>query len=204
MARSDQQKADMEELIAVTCAKQIAENGLKAVSARTLAAEMKKSPAWLYTFYKDGFDSIVLAANSLTLHELDQMLSATASGHDGEGVAERFLALALTYLKFSLENTRRWAALFEHRMPEGRALSPEHKREHYILFRHIEAPLSEVRPDMSPEELTATARSIYSAVHGVVSLSLQPRLDPVPVPVLEHQLRLMTRAFADGYRAETC
>jgi AcrR family transcriptional regulator len=198
LAYSERRKEEIERGIAETCAQQISEKGLKAVSARTLAAELGKSPAWLYTIYKD-FDSIVLAANSLTLHELDEKLSATASAHEGEGVAERFLALALTYLKFSIENTRRWAALFEHQMQEGRELSAEHKREHYILFRHIEAPLSEVVPDMDDAMLRSTARTIYSSVHGIVSLSLQGRLDRVPLPLLEEQLRMVTNAFAEGY-----
>jgi hypothetical protein len=199
MAHSEQDKAKIAKAIAMKCSQQIAEEGLKAVSARTLAAEMGKSPAWLYRFYKEGFDSIVLAANSLTLHDLDERLFATATAHEGASVADRFLALALTYLRFSIENTRRWAALFEHQMPEGRELSPEHKREHYILFRHIEAPLSEVLPDADEAMLRATARTIYSSVHGIVSLSLQGRLDRVPLPLLEEQLRMVTKAFAEGY-----
>ncbi len=199
MAHSEQDKAEIERRIALTCSQQIADKGLKAVSARTLASEMGKSPGWLYTFYKEGFDSIVLAANSLTLHELDERLSATAAAHEGEAVADRFLALALTYLRFSIENTRQWAALFEHQMPEGRELSPMHKREHYVLFRHIEAPLAEVLPDMDETMLRATARTIYSSVHGIVSLSLQGRLDRVPLPLLEEQLKMVTKAFAAGY-----
>lgn len=199
---SEQQKAKIVRDIALACAQQIADKGLKAVSSRTLAAEMGKSPAWLYGFYEEGFDSIVLAANSLTLHDLDERLSATAAAHEEESVANRFLALALTYLKFSIENTRRWAALFEHQMPEGRELSPEHKREHYVLFRHIEAPLSEVLPDMDETMLRATARTIYSSVHGIVSLSLQGRLDRVPLALLEEQLRMVTKAFAEGYRTQ--
>lgn len=202
MAHSETQKEEIGRRIAEVCAELIAAKGLAAVSARVLAGEMGKSAGWLYTFYKD-FDSIVLAANSLTLRELDRELSRTADAHAGEGVAKRFLALALTYLKFSLENTRRWAALFEHQMPDGRDLSPEHKVEHYVLFRHVEAPLSEVMPDADEATLRSTARTIYSAVHGVVSLSLQGRLDRVPLPLLEEQLRMLTKAFAEGYAKAT-
>jgi AcrR family transcriptional regulator len=198
LAYSERQKEEIERRIAEVCAGQVAERGLKAVSARSLAAELDKSAGWLYTFYKD-FDSIVLAANSLTLRELDVKLSETAAAHEGDGVAERFLALALTYLRFSLENTRRWASLFEHQMQEGRELSPEHKIEHYVLFRHVEAPLSEVMPGADETTLRSTARTIYSSVHGIVSLGLQGRLDRVPLPLLEEQLRMVTKAFAEGY-----
>jgi AcrR family transcriptional regulator len=198
LAYSERQKEEIEHRIAEVCAAQIAERGLKAVSARSLAAELDKSAGWLYTFYKD-FDSIVLAANSLTLRELDVKLSETAAAHEGDGVAERFLALALTYLKFSLDNPRSWTSLFEHQMQEGRELSHEHKIEHYVLFRHVEAPLAEVMPGVDEATLRSTARTIYSSVHGIVSLGLQGRLDRVPLPLLEEQLRMVTKAFAEGY-----
>jgi AcrR family transcriptional regulator len=199
MAYSDDQRDEIRGSIAQECFAQIRAGGLSSVSARTLARAMGKSTGWLYNFHPD-FDTVVLTANSMTLALLDGRLTAAAESHAGQSVAARFLALALAYMQFSQDETRLWAALFEHRMTEGRTLSDEHKKEHYILFRHIEAPLSEVLPDMPPEELTATARTIYSAVHGIVSLGLQPRLDPVPVPMLKHQLALITRAFAEGYR----
>jgi AcrR family transcriptional regulator len=198
LAYSERQKEEIEHRIAEVCAQQIAEYGLKATSARALAAKLDKSAGWLYNFYKD-FDSIVIAANSLTLRELDTKLSETACVHEDDGVAERFFALAMTYLKFSIDNTRRWASLFEHQMQEGRELSPEHRIEHYALFRHVEAPLSEVMPGADEATLRSTARTIYSSVHGIVSLSLQGRLDRVPLPLLEEQLRLVTKAFAEGY-----
>lgn len=198
MAHSEKQREEIRRSIARACADQIAKVGLKTISARSLATELGKSAGWLYTFYKD-FDSIVLAANSMTLGELDEALSAAAVAHEGEEVSDRFLALAMTYLMFSISNPRRWAALFEHQMPEGRELSPEHKAEHYALFRHIEAPLSEIMPSSDDCTLRSTARTIYSSVHGIVSLSLQGRLDRVPLALLEEQLRLVTKAFAEGY-----
>lgn len=201
MAYSEKQREDIRRHIAEVCAQQIAEKGLQGVSGRSLASVLGKSVGWIYNFHSD-FDAIILAANSLTLAELDHHLSATAAGHEGRTVEERFLALALTYLRFSMDNPRRWAALFEHQMPEGRDLSPEHKMEHYILFRHVEAPLAEIMPDADESTLRATARTIYSAVHGVVSLSLQGRLDKVPLELLQDQLRRLTMAFAAGYAAQ--
>lgn len=198
MAYSEQDRSEIRDRIALRCAELIAEKGLSGVSGRSLAAHMKQSVGWIYNFHPD-FDAVVLAANSITLRELDERLSHTAREHSGRTVSERFLALALTYLRFSLDNPYRWAALFEHRMPEGRDISLEHKQEHYVLFRHVEAPLSEIMPGIDEITLRATARTIYSAVHGVVSLSLESRLDRVPLETLEDQLRRLTTAFARGF-----
>lgn len=201
MAYTEQERTEKREEIARKCAALIADKGLAGVSGRSLAAHMGKSVGWIYNFHND-FDAVILAANSITLRELDHQLSRTAQEHSGETVSGRFLALALTYLHFSVENHHLWAALFEHRLPEGRDLSPEHKLEHYVLFRHIEAPLSEIMPGVDEGTLRATARTIYSSVHGVVSLSLQGRLDKVPLNLLEDQLRRLTTAFAAGYAAQ--
>lgn len=198
MAHTDIQKDEIRNQIAEACVSEIAVHGLKAVTARSVAASIGKTHGWLYKYYSD-FDAVVLAANSLTLRMLDEQLSACAAKNENESVADRFLALALSYMQFSIEHSKRWASLFEHQMTEGRELSPEHKREHYILFRHVEAPLAEIMKGRSEQELRSTARTIYSSVHGVVSLSLQGRLDKVPVTLLKEQLRLLTSAFAEGY-----
>lgn len=199
MAYSEKDRIDISEGIAKECAALIAEKGLSGISGRLLATHMGKSVGWIYNFFRD-FDAIVLAANSITLKELDDRLSSTAQETEQRSVADRFHALAMTYLHFSLDHPRTWAALFEHRMPDGRDLSSDHKQEHYDLFRHIEAPLAEIMPNTTPATLRATARTIYSAVHGVVSLSLQGRLDVVPLEVLEDQVRRLTLAFAKGYQ----
>lgn len=198
MAYSPEQKEELRQKIVEIATAQIRENGLSALSARTVAKEAGISAGSLYNYFSD-FDTIILTVNSSTLHMLDARLSATAAEHADQSVADRFLALALTYLQFSQDETRLWTSLFEHRMAEGRELSPEHKREHYILFRHVEAPLAEVMKGRSESDLRSTARTIYSSVHGVVSLSLQGRLDRVPLDRLKDQLRLLTTAFAEGY-----
>jgi hypothetical protein len=202
MAYTDNDRMEIRKRIAQACHEQIRRGGLASVKARTLAASLEQATGWIYRFYPD-FDAVILAANSLTLSMLDERLSATAEESRGSSVADRFFALALTYMDFSQEEYSLWAALFEHQMPRGRAISNEHKQEHYILFRHIEEPLSEILPHLSPDELRMTARTIYSAVHGVVSIGLQPRLDPVPLPAMKVQLRMLTNAFARGYEIQT-
>jgi AcrR family transcriptional regulator len=198
MAYTPEQKDETRQRVVDAAVAQIADTGLASLSARTIAKSVGFSAPSLYNYFAD-FDEIVIAANSRTLALLDERLTATATANADEGVADRFFALALAYMQFTQDEPRRWLALFEHQLPEGRELPPEHKLEHYILFRHIEAPLSEVMPGESVEELRMISRTIYSAVHGVVSLGLQGRLDPVPVPILTEQLRMLTTAFATGY-----
>lgn len=138
----------------------------------------------------------MLAANSRFIAKLDAAL-AEASIPEAS-VAERYVALALTYLRFGLANRRQWAALFEHRMPEGKPLPDEHLLEHLMLFRHVAEPLRELAPSLDEHRRNALARTIYSSVHGIVSLSIETRLGRVPVPELEDQIEFFVRSLVAG------
>ena len=52
------------------------------------------------------------------------------------------------------------------------------------LFRHVHEPLAALFPKRGREELGITARSLFSAVHGMVALGLEQKLVAVPLPAL--------------------
>ncbi|MNW06195.1 hypothetical protein D3C71_2025550 [compost metagenome] len=62
----------------------------------------------------------------------------------------------------------------------------------------MEKPLAFLRLEMADDERRVLARTIYSAVHGIVHLAMQGRLIALPVPVIEQQLRVITHVLADG------
>ena len=52
--------------------------------------------------------------------------------------------------------------------------------EQMALFRHIYRPLAALFPKRTANELGVTARSLFSAVHGMVTLGLEQKLIAVP------------------------
>jgi hypothetical protein len=66
------------------------------------------------------------------------------------------------------------------------------------LFRHIYRPLAELFPRRTPTELGVTARSLFSAVHGMVLLGLEQKLIAVPVEALREEIAAIVRAMIDG------
>lgn len=174
---------------------QIAEFGLASVSARTVAKAAGCSPSLLYLYFED-FDTIILHANSRFIGKLDAALAGALV--PSASVSDKYVALAFTYLRIGLAHRRQWAALFEHRMPDGKPLPAWHLEEHLRMFRHVAEPLCELAPSLSEAERNALARTIYSSVHGIVSLSIEARLGQVPVAELERQLELFVRALVAG------
>ena len=179
----------------------IASQGLQGVSARNIAAQAGCSVGTIYNEFKN-IDLLILEANSRILHKLEDHLLLTVKEVSGKSPSDRLVALALSYLQFVIDNRKPWSALFEHQMPDNEAIPEWHLREHFFLFRHIVEPLSEISADKSDSALLMLARSIYSAVHGIVSLGLQNRMTVVPPEILREQLTIVVRAFVCGYVAE--
>jgi AcrR family transcriptional regulator len=181
----------------------IAAGGLAAVRARDLAHTVGCALGAIYTVFPD-LDALILAVNSRTLAMLGEHLSAVERGgpwrvQPGEAIAvARLVALAHGYLAFADAHRPRWRALFSHHTPAGRPVPTWHVEEQMQLFRFIDAPLKEIVPHMDDEARALLARSLFSAVHGIVSLGLEEKLVAVPMAHLREQLTLVVVAAARG------
>ena len=196
----------------------IAEHGLPGLKARDLAQEVGCALGAIYTVFPD-LDGLVLEVNRRTLLLFEAHIAGMrAPGSQGAGAAvtepsglERPPAesaagqaaadlerLGNGYLAFARAHTLRWRTLFEHRLGEDRPLPDWYLAEQGRLFRHIEGPLQDLRPDLSEPERSLLARSLFSATHGLVSLGLDEKLMALPPPVLEAQVRLVVGAAARG------
>lgn len=173
----------------------IARSGLSALRARDLARETGCAVGTLYNLFA-GLDGLVLAANGRTLAALDRRLRSAGEGGDPE---ERLVALALAYLDFATEHRSRWSALFEHRLAEGREVPQDFAAALARLFGHVEAPLAAAVP--GGVRLDDLARSVFSAIHGVVALGLSEKLATVAAADLRAQVEVVARALARGLSA---
>ena len=109
----------------------------------------------------------------------------------------QLVRLALAYLAFAAANTPRWRALFDHRMP-GREVPDWYRNEQHRLFRHVEEPLRVLQPDVPPKRRALLARSLFSAVHGLVRLGLEEKLQAIPLTVLREQMTFIVTTIGRG------
>lgn len=199
---SDRQRRLRERLMPLARGR-IERHGLAALRARDLAADAGCALGTIYNAFCD-LDELVLHVNSATLAELDRALSAAVRSAEASGATptERLVALAEAYLGFAADHGHLWAALFEHRMPADRPVPEWHLREHDVLFRHIAEPLGELMKDPSPDALRLKARTLFSAVHGVVMLGMEKRFVAVPTQQLRSELAGLVRACAPHVGAQ--
>ena len=81
-----------------------------------------------------------------------------------------------------------WVALFDYAALAGTVIPQWHQEEQEVLVRHIVGPVGRLNPDMDEGAMAIRVRSLFSAVHGMISLSLDQRFIGVPRENLDGEL----------------
>ena len=199
MRRIDRHTALRQQLIDAA-ERTIAEKGLAALKARDLAQEVGCAVGTIYNVF-EHLDELVLCVGLRTLAMLEAALGAIpplGGHHSTEKAADDLVRLALAYLEFATKHTVRWRALFEHRMSEARPLPEWFVEQQHALFAQVERPLAALLPELDPDARRILARTVFSAVHGIVALGLAEKLVSLPLPDLGPQLAATVRAIAAG------
>jgi AcrR family transcriptional regulator len=176
----------------------IAENGLANLRARDVTQDAGCALGGLYTAFSD-LDELVLHVNSVTLAMLEDDLVAELAGEPDP--AKQLRILAHGYMKFALGHRNLWTALFEHRLPDGVEAPAWHLDKHMFLIQFIARPLAALNPGMAEEDLRIRALTLFSAVHGIISISLEARFVGLPRGRLESELDDFVSLLAAGSTA---
>jgi AcrR family transcriptional regulator len=196
MSKALERRAKLREDLILAAERSISAGGLAALKTRELAREIGCANGAVYNLVED-MDELVLLVGSRTLRRLDAALTATESAGP-PSPTEKLVRIAVAYCDFAAENLELWRALFEHRMTPGKPIPEWAVSEQMDLFRHIFQPLAALLPSRSAAELGVTARSLFSAVHGMVLLGLEQKLIAVPVEALRAEIAVITRAVVKG------
>jgi AcrR family transcriptional regulator len=180
----------------------IEQDGLRGLKARPLAEAVGCAVGAIYNVVED-LDELALLVAARTLAALERELLAAASSDEGaaagpEAAIARLVRMALAYLDFATANTQRWRALFDHRLPPGQDVPDWYRKEQQRLFDYVENLLTELQAQESRVRRALLARSLFSAVHGLVTLGLEEKLQPLPLPVLREQIRFVVTAIGRG------
>jgi AcrR family transcriptional regulator len=196
MSKTLERREKLREALILAAEKSIAAKGLAGLKTRDLARDIGVANGAVYNLVED-VDELILRVGSRTLGRLDAALIA-AESKGPTAPNETLERIALAYCDFAAANLELWRALFEHRMERGKPIPEWAVEEQMNLFRHIYRPLAVLFPSRSPEELGVTARSLFSSVHGMVSLGLEQKLIAVPIAVLRREIATIVKAMITG------
>jgi AcrR family transcriptional regulator len=200
MSKALERRAKLRESLIEAAERSIAAGGLAGLKTRELAGEIGCANGAVYNLVAD-IDELILRVGSRTLGRLDASLTEAESGGAASAV-EALVRIAVAYCDFAAENTGLWRALFEHRMQRDKPIPDWAIDEQMELFRHIYRPLASLFPKHSAAELSVRARSLFSAVHGMVVLGLEQKLIAVPIDALRNEIAIIVRAMVNGLALE--
>lgn len=173
----------------------IEQQGLGNLRARDLTTDAGCALGGLYSAYED-MDDLVLQVNAATLRSLGASLEEAATS-DAEP-AERLVSLSLNYLDFARSHMNLWSAIFDHRMQNGREIPSWYNEEQKVLFAHIGKSLLALQPDMAMEDLSIRVRTLFAAVHGIVSIGLREKIIGLPQDKIASEVEAIIRLLVRG------
>lgn len=173
----------------------IAAYGLRALKIRDVAAAAGCAVGTVYNEFED-LDELILAVSRDTITALADRL-ATLSDPDP---ARQLHAMAQAYLDFATEHANLLRALFEHRVENGRPFPKDLIEMVMGAFALMYPPLARLLPDYPSDEVAMLARTMFSAVHGIISLGLEERLVAVPPQALRQQVFQFIDTYLAGLR----
>ena len=91
-------------------------------------------------------------------------------------------------ISFAAEHANLLRSLFEHRMEDDRPFPEDILLMVMQAFALMHQPLVRLLPGRNPEQVALLARTMFSAVHGIISLGLEERMVAVPPEKLRRQL----------------
>ncbi len=195
MSKTLERRDKLRDALILAAERRIAAGGLAGLKTRDLARDIGCANL------VEDMDELILRVGSRTLERLDASL-IEAESEGPASASETLVRIALAYCDFAADNLQLWRALFEHRMAPGKPIPDWAIDQQMELFRHIYRPLAVLFPTRSAAELSVTARSLFSAVHGMVTLGLEQKLIAVPIDALRNEIAMIVRAMVKGLALE--
>jgi AcrR family transcriptional regulator len=196
--RREEKREDLKARLIEAAQRRIAGDGLANLRARDVAQDAGCALGGIYTVFAD-LNELIIQVNSRTLKALEESLALAELKN--RSPAERLRNLAKGYLRFAVSSRNLWKALFEHYPPENAPTPSWHLEEHLFLMDVIAEPLGELQPQLSADDRAIRARTLFGAVHGVISISLEGRFVGLPLERLERELDEFVTIFAAGASA---
>ncbi len=112
------------------------------------------------------------------------------------------MAWAKAYAAFAASNRNLWRALFEFRMAPDAELPDWFAADQLRLFVRLERQLAALMPGCGEGMVKRQARTLFSAVHGIVALGLEQKLAEMPVQMIDAELERFTDIFVAGLKSQ--
>lgn len=173
----------------------IEQNGLTDLRARDIAQDAGCSLGSLYNAFED-VDDLILNVNSKILLSLSDKIQDGLK--DQISAEDTIVLMAKNYLNFAYDNYNLWSSLFGHTMQDRAPIPDWYTEQTNETFLMLVSPLIKLRSDLDQADAFMLVRTIFSAVHGIITINLQERFISIPRVMLQTQLVSFIKTYANG------
>jgi AcrR family transcriptional regulator len=160
--RSDHSRAEQETMILDAGGALMAESGYAHFSAREVGKRVGYSVGTVVNLF-GGVDGLVVAINAGTFRLWTDFLEAQLVGATG---TERIARLVAAYFDFAATHRNRWAAIYEHRLPDAMPMPEILASARSALTLPVAREVAAVLPSADEALVQSLSRSLIATVHG--------------------------------------
>ena len=170
----EQKRAELKAKLLSSTIKRIQQNGIASLRARDLAKDAGCALGAIYNIYED-LDELVFYAKVEIFRRMEIDLAEVMRTSSDLSPLEQMRKLTASYYDFARQNTMLWTALFTGDLTDRRDVPDWYQEALRRLMGHISGPLKQINPNQTNDELSLKTRALFSAIHGIILLTIQDR-----------------------------
>jgi AcrR family transcriptional regulator len=200
--RKERQRAELREQILAVARRIVLDEGFDALTMRKIGDAIEYSPATIYLY----FENREAIGRQLCIESFEHLITYMAPTVQIADPYERLRAIGRSYTRFGFENPEEYRLLFmtdsafmEAMFPPGKMSNTKDAGDRAFQFVvdafHAAQAAGAIRPDGDP---LALAEMVWTACHGVVSMSLtcSSALETSPEAIADILCDTMLRGLA--------
>ncbi len=177
----------------------ICEQGVQALTARRLAADLNIAVGTTYNVFRQ-MDDLIGEVNARTIARITDIIASVDKSTRKSD--ELLMAYADAYIGFVTANENTWAALFVGEIDPESDSHTQNLSQTLHLFSYIEDALQNVSPNADESEVKASARALWAAVHGMLSLMAHGRHKILGLGNIRDTISVLISTHVAGMKAK--
>lgn len=175
--RREREREELREQILDAAMNILVKEGYEAVTIRRLADEIAYTPGALYSYFKDKEEIIFALVQRATRHLTKFFQAVESIQHP----LERLWAIGRAYMKFAMEHQEYYDLMFIMSTPIQRMTEAEYTEGHAPFFILRTTVQECMQHGYLPQaDADTAAYTMWSFVHGSVSLMIRKRMTMIP------------------------
>jgi len=196
--RSEHSQEEIKEMILSASEAIVIEEGFSELKVRRVAMDIGYTVGSIYMVFENMAD-LFMHVKGRTLDDITSQLNQKIEKESAEEAIKR---LAENYLSYASKNFNRWNMIFEHRLAENERTPDWYQIKIDFIFSLIESQFNRLTDNHSEEQNKLAARSLWSGVHGICTLSLSGKIDLLGTDNTEDAVELLVDNFIKGWKSE--